>query len=158
MYCVNNKEDEAAFRGSVVDRQSTYVIIQDLRSSNNIRIDYIKKREFRISAGAFSGIYLRTTHPLLYSHEFSFSNIYITSSSENPTAVAASINAEIAESTQGWRSVKDYCNTGYGVDNILREGSGQLYEGPFNIAENIKRLLESNGIGYSSTATGKLNG
>lgn len=158
MQLTNIEKDGTDFYGKVAIRQSTYTVVQDLESGDDIRIDFLKKQEFRISADGFSGIHLYDVHPLLYSHEFSFSNIYVTSSPKNPTAVSTSIGAEISKFTRGWRSIEDYCNTEYGVETILKEGSGLLYEGPPNIAESIKKLLSANGIRYSSTYIGELNG
>ncbi len=144
--------------GDICQRQTTYLLFIESGSGKQVKIKYKNKKEYLIEQGHFRGVSVLNEHPLLEEYENYNSTIYISSSSSACEAIAIEISEEIKEHYKGWRTVDNYCNTGYGVERIIREGSGLIYEGPPSGAEVVKRVLERHDLSFTVPRVGKPKG
>lgn len=144
--------------GTIDEAQSTFVKFTDSKSGYTFKIEYRDKQEYYIKPGSFRGISIVNKHLLLEQHEYSYTNLYISSASKEYEIVDTKIEDAIYEHYNGWRGIKNYCNISYGVEKILKQGSGLLYEGPPSGAEVVNNVLKEYNILYSSTSEGKPNG
>lgn len=145
-------------KGYIDVRQTTYLKFTDSISGQSIRINYQDKREFYVKTGPFTGCLIVDNHPLLDQHEYTDTILYISGASKDYELVDSKIEDALYEHYKGWRGIKNYCNIGYGVEKILKQGSGLLYEGPPSGAEVIKNVLKEYDISYSTPYEGKPNG
>lgn len=144
--------------GNICKRQTTYLVFVESDSGTKVKINYKNKKEYLIENGPFKGVLVANEHPLLEEHENYSSAIYISSSSLDSETITNEMSEEIQEHYQGWRTIDSYCNGGYGVERIIREGSGLIYEGPPSGAEVVKRVLERHDLRFTVPGEGKLNG
>jgi len=145
-------------KGYIDVRQTTYLKFTNSESGLKYRIDYKNKIEFYIKPGSFTGFSIVDKHPLLDQHEHTYTILYISTSTIEHEVVDSKLSVVLYEHYQGWRGIKNYCNIGYGVEKILKQGSGLLYEGPPSGAEVIKNVLKEYDISYSTPYEGKPNG
>jgi len=144
--------------GFIDEAQTTFVKFTDSKSGQIFRIEYKDKKEFYIKPGPFTGFSIVDKHPLLDQHEHTYTILYISTSTKEYEVVDSKLSVVLYEHYQGWRGIKNYCNIGYGVEKILKQGSGLLYEGPPSGAEVIKNVLKEYDISYSTPYEGKPNG
>jgi hypothetical protein len=151
-----NLDQETA--GEIDERQTTFVTFTHYATGRRVKIRFRDKREFRIEAGLFVGAAVADRHPLLEQYEHTNTTIFVSSTARDARAVIAQLSLALRSHFQGWRNVDNYCNTGYGLQRLLEEGSGLLYAGPPSGAEIVKTLLERNGIAYTSPSEGQPTG
>jgi hypothetical protein len=144
--------------GTIDESQTTFVKFTDSESGQSFRINYKNKIEFYIKPGPFIGVSIVNKHPLLDQHEHTNTILYISTSAKEYEVVDSKISDALYKHYQGWRGIKNYCNIGYGVEKILKQGSGLLYEGPPSGAEVVKKILKLYDISCSSPQEGKANG
>jgi hypothetical protein len=144
--------------GTIDETQTTFVKFTDSKSGQSIRINYKDKREYNIKPGPFKGFSIVNQHPLLDQHEHTDTILYISYALKEYELVDSKIEDALYEHYKGWRGIKNYCNISYGVEKILKQGSGLIYEGPPSGAEVVKNVLNEYGISCSSPRKGKANG
>ncbi|NIT12711.1 MAG: hypothetical protein GTN99_00220 [Candidatus Dadabacteria bacterium] len=144
--------------GYIDKRQATYVKFTEAETKKSIKINFIDKRELFIKPGSFTGFSIVDKHPLLEQHENTNTTLYISTSTTEHQTVDSEISVALYEHYKGWRGIKNYCNIGYGVEKILKQGSGLLYEGPPSGAEVVKNVLKKYDISFTSSTEGKPNG
>lgn len=122
--------------------------------------------EFYVGVGHFSGFAILENHLLLEEYENKYTEIYISSKSNKSKLIVSDIENGFKDGYKGFRGIGDYCNTSYGIEKILEEGSGLFYLGPpigakiiidiftkYEIAYNIPN---NNSVNYRmSTSNGK---
>lgn len=143
--------------GTIDEKQTTFVKFTDSKSGQSFRIEYKDKKEFYIKPGPFTGFSIVDKHPLLDQHEHTYTILYISTSTKEYEVVDSKLSVVLYEHYQGWRGIKNYCNIGYGVEKILKQGSGLLYEGPPSGADVVKNVLTEYDISYSTPIEGKAN-
>jgi len=143
--------------GNIIKRQTTFLNFIDTHSGQTFKISYKNKCEFNIDDGMFSGLTIMTDHPLLEQHNFTSTNIYISSAFAQSEFIIEHMSSAISSHYKGWRTIEDYCNAEYGISKLLNEGNGLIYNGPPTGAEIIKEILTNFKISHSSTFFGKQN-
>ena len=142
-------------KGTILERQTTYAIINDLKNNQSYKVNYISKQEFSIESRSFDGIQIFNEHPLLEEHEYSNTELIISTIANEPDLLSREIFQSLKLHYQGWRT-DNYLNTEYDIVKMLSEGQGMLYRGPPSGAHVVELILKKHNIVFKALIRGKI--
>ena len=142
-------------KGTILERQTTYSIIEEQKNSKSYKISYVSKQEFSIESENFEGIEILDEHPLLEEYEYSFTKLYVSTATKESKLLSDEIHQALKLHYQGWRT-DNYLNTEYNIGNILSEGQGMLYSGPPSGAHVVESILNNHNVSFNALYRGKV--
>ena len=143
--------------GKIIERQSTFLSFLDDASGICFKISYQNKKGYYLDSKKFSGFQVYDAHPLLDEYEHNNTTIFISSAPSGVDSVYSDISDAINKHYLGWRGIDNYCNTKFGIKNILANGSGLLYDGPPSGAEVLGTILSNHKVSYTTPRLGSEN-
>ena len=123
--------------GYIERRQTTY---WDLRFHNGDawRVHFRSKREFAFAKpGGFGFVRLLKRHPLLLDYQASWQSVYLSQKVADPLVLVEQLYQIVCNSMAGWRPAMRYLNTKAGLEQLLKDGYGLVYEAPLALSRKM---------------------